>query len=486
VVSREASGPNLTTMSSARLRHRRQPAAALAWWTAAVAGATTVAVIGLPFLRFAYRAPAFHVVLETTNAVIALVVAYLVYGRFRERRGAQDLLLVMALCTVAIANLVMTALPSAFTLARDEDFSRWTALAVRFLGTLLLVTAALTPTAPRLHRPQVIAIVLAVAGVVLTAGAVGVAYGDLLPPTVDASQPLDARRPVLAAHALVLTTQAVGALLYSVAAVAFTRQASRTGDELVRWVGAGCVLAAAARVHYLLFPSLYSEYVYTGDLLRLGFYLFLLIGAAREIRSYWALRTRAAVLEDRRRMARDLHDGLAQELSYLWTQTRSLSGGEPDARTVERVGAAAGRALEEARRAIAALTRPLDEPFVRVLQQSLDHLGSRYEVELVADLDPAAAVSAEHGESLLRVVTEAVRNAVRHGHAAKIEVELTARPLRLTIRDDGQGFTPGPVATGAGGGFGITSMRERTEGIGGEFRLTSAPGDGTTVEVTLP
>ena len=80
VVNSGASGPNLTTMSSARLRHRRQPAAALAWWTAAVAGATTVAVIGLPFLRFAYRAPAFHVVLETTNAVIALVVAYLVYG----------------------------------------------------------------------------------------------------------------------------------------------------------------------------------------------------------------------------------------------------------------------------------------------------------------------------------------------------------------------------------------------------------------------
>src|SRR3712207_6126779 len=129
-------------------------------------------------------------------------------------------------------------------------------------------------------------------------------WGHLLPPTIDPSAALDdASRPQLVAHPAVMIIQAMGAVLYGVAAVAFTRQSARTPDELFRWVGAGCVLAAFARVHYLLFPSLYSEFVYTGGLLRLGFYLRLLVGAAREIRSCWQLRTQAAVRDDRRRMA---------------------------------------------------------------------------------------------------------------------------------------------------------------------------------------
>jgi signal transduction histidine kinase len=244
------------------------------------------------------------------------------------------------------------------------------------------------------------------------------------------------------------------------------------------------VLASFARVHYLLFPSLYSDYVYTGDLFRLGFYVCLLIGAAREIRSYWELRTRTAVLEDRRRMARDLHDGLAQELAYLWSQSRSMAGRPPDEATVERIGGAAGRALDEARRAIAALTRPLDEPFGRVLQQVADDLGSRYDVKVVTTVEPDLDLDARLGETLVRIASEAVRNAVRHGRARQIDLTLTTRPLRLTVTDDGDGFTP---ASGSGtrvGGFGLTSMRERARSIGADFEITSAPGEGTTVLVT--
>ena len=275
-------------------------------------------------------------------------------------------------------------------------------------------------------------------------------------------------------------------MLYGIAAVAFTRQATRTPDELFRWLGAGCVLAAFARLHYLLFPSLYLEYVYSGDLLRLGFYLFLLVGAAREIASYWQLRTRAAVLEDRRRMARDLHDGLAQELAYLWSQSRSLAGGLPDAAAVERIGGAAGRALDEARRAIAALTRPLDEPFVRVLQQVADDLATRYDVKIHTDLDPTVEFSGQHGEALVRIVTEAVRNAVRHGRPSEVDLSLSAGTRSLAITDDGRGFCTGPLAAGRGGGFGLTSMRERARALGAEFTVTSIPGEGTTVRVVWP
>ncbi len=457
------------------------------FWAAVAAGTTvTVAVMALPFLRFAYRAPALHVSLETANALIALVVAYLVYGRFRKTRRLQELLLVLALCTVAVANLVLTALPTALLLGRDEDFSRWAALAIRFLGTLVLTAAALTSPQVRLHRDRTALSVGAVVAVVLLVSGVGVIFGDRLPPTVDPAVVLtDARRPQLVAHPVVLTVQALGATLYALAGVAFTRHAAREGDELLRWVGAGCVLASFARIHYLLFPSLYSEFVYTGDLLRLGFYLLMLVGAAREIGTYWETRLHAAVLDDRRRMARDLHDGLTQELSYISAQSQRLRARPGDTTAVERIAAAAGRAVDEARLAVSALTRPVDEPFPVALQWLADEMSHRYDVKILTELDDAARVDAEQAEGLLRIVGEAVRNAVRHGSAKQIELRLSAHPLCLAIRDDGRGF-PVDAPESRTGGFGLTSMRQRAEGMCADFVITSVPGEGTTVRVTWP
>jgi signal transduction histidine kinase len=449
---------------------------------ALAAAAGTAAVVALPFVRFAYRAPALHVALETTNALVALLVGYLVYGRFRESRRAQELLIAQALCTAAVANLLLSALPLALPVAGGGDFSRWAAVATRFLGTILLVAAALVPPAVRIRQRSARRLVGALVAAVTAVGVAGIVSGG------------DRSELLLAAPPMVVGIQAAGVVLYAVAAISFTRQAARAADELFRWMAAGCVLAAFARVHYLLFPSLSAQNVYTGDLLRLGFYLLLLVGAAREIRSYWELRARTAVLEDRRRMARDLHDGLAQELSYLWTQSRALTGGAIDAGAVDtgaidagaidRLGGAAARALDEARRAIAALTRPLDEPFPRVLQQVADDLGSRYDVKVVTDVDPYARVDPGHGEALLRIASEAVRNAVRHGAASRIEVGLTARPLILTVTDDGRGFDAGSDAVRRTGGFGLTSMRERARAIGAELTITSHAGEGTVVRLT--
>ena len=473
-------------MSSTGDRHLRSPAV-LTGGVAMVAAVFTLAVVALPSVRFGYRSPALHVALETANALVALLVGYLVYGRFRESRRIQELLLVLALCTVAVANLILTAVPFALAIGRGEDFSRWAAVGIRLLGTLVLTAAALVPPAATVDTHRAKRVVLTLAVVVGTVAVAGTVWGNELPPTVDPSVPLgDGSPPMVVAHPAVLVIQGVGAVLYGVSAVAFTRQAGRSADELFRWVAAGCVLAAFARVHYLLFPSLYSEYVYSGDVLRLGFYLLLLAGAAREIGSYWALRTRAAVLEDRRRMARDLHDGLSQELAYIWSQSRTLTGGASDAAVVERIAGAAGRALDEARRAIAALSRPLDEPFVRILQQVADDVAGRYDVKVRTDLDPAFEVSPQDGEALVRIVMEAARNAVRHGRAAEIDLTLTAVPRSLAITDDGCGFSVGPLAEGRAGGFGLTSMRERARALGAEFTVTSIPGAGATVRVTWP
>lgn len=470
-------------MTGAHGRDGRRSAASLARVVALAAAAFTVAVAILPFARFAYRAPALHVAVETAISVIALLVGYLVYGRLRQTRRLQDLLLVIALSTVAVASLVLTALPSA-VLAREDDLTSWAPLGVRLLGTATLAAAALTPARYRVGRRRAATVATGFGALVVTLTAAAVAWGSRLPPAVDPLLLDDGSRAQLQAHPAVLAVQVVGIALYGTAAVAFARQADGRGDELLRWVAAGCVLASFARVHYLLFPSLYSEYVYTGDLLRLGFYLALLTGGGREITSYWQARAQAAVLEDRRRMARDLHDGLIQELAYIAAQSRRLAERPGDTVAVERIASAAGRAIDESRRAIATLTRHTGEPFPTVLRQATEEMAGRYDVKIVTDLDPATDVDEPMAEALLRITGEAVRNAIHHGRAGRIHVSLRAEPLELVVTDDGSGFPVDAPGGGRTGGFGLTSMRERAAGVGANLTIDSMPGEGTTVRVS--
>src|SRR3954467_7302375 len=164
---------------------RHRSSAVLVGGVAVAALLVTVAVTTLPFVRFAYRAPAVHVMLETANALIALVVAYLVYGRFAQNRRLQELLLVLAMCTVAIANLALTALPSAVALGSDQELNRWAALATRLFGTLLLTGAAFVAPHVRVDRRSTWQLIAVVAAVVVAGTTVVLQLGHLLPPTVD-------------------------------------------------------------------------------------------------------------------------------------------------------------------------------------------------------------------------------------------------------------------------------------------------------------
>lgn len=446
------------------------------------ASAITLAVVTLPFLRFAYRAPELHVALETTAALTALVLAFLVYGRFRSGRSLQALLLALSLGIVAVANLLLAMLPSALGI-EGQEVRDWGSVGLRLLGTLLLTAAALL-------RPEVQADArrarLAVGGVLglLVVVAVALTTTSGLPPALDPGLELDETgRPLVAGHPLLLAAHAMGGVAYGLAALAFTFQATRRPDPLIRWLGAACALAALSRVNYLLFPSLYSEYVYVGDLLRFGFYVLLLVGGALEVQSFWQARAQAVVLEERRRLARDLHDGLTQELTYIWSQSRRLAAHPEDAQAVERIGGAAARALDEARGAIAALTQTSDAGFAAVLEQAADGLASRYDAQVLVEVDQEVQVSPEQGDALLRIVAEAFRNAVRHGGARTVAVTVRM-PLELVVRDDGAGFDP--AATGGGAGFGLTSMRERAEALGASFSLESAPGRGALLTVRWP
>ena len=159
----------------------RSSARTLAGLTAIAAALVTLAVVFLPFLHFASRAPAVQVMLDTVNAVAAAVVAYLVYGRFRQGRQLRELLLGLALATIATANLVLTAVPDALTFAREEEFSQWAPLTVRFVGTLLFAAAAVTAPSVRAERPRAGLITLGLVGVLAAFGVAGAPWGEVLP-----------------------------------------------------------------------------------------------------------------------------------------------------------------------------------------------------------------------------------------------------------------------------------------------------------------
>jgi signal transduction histidine kinase len=214
------------------------------------------------------------------------------------------------------------------------------------------------------------------------------------------------------------------------------------------------------------------------------FSILLGVGAtALGIYSQWR-RTIGALDEQRQRIARNLHDGLAQELAYIKMETQRMAAREPDAR-VARLALAAERALEESRRAIDSLRSGGEDPLHVEILELADELASREGARVSVRVDPAIKLSTTDREELLCIMREAITNGLRHGRATEVALELSGGDgIRMAVRDNGAGFVPGGPRRR--GGFGLASMRARADELGGNLYVQSAPGEGTLVEVTLP
>jgi signal transduction histidine kinase len=199
---------------------------------------------------------------------------------------------------------------------------------------------------------------------------------------------------------------------------------------------------------------------------------------------------RLAGADERARIARELHDSISQALFSM----RMLAGGMRRALPADSPLHAPARTLEETAtetinemQALLLELRPValgEAGLAAALGELARAYRERLGVAVHTDLTPVGlSDAAEH--ALLRVAQEAMANAVKHGRAGRIELRLGGREGRatMTVRDDGLGFEPGERR---GSGLGLGLMRERAGELGGDLRVESRPGEGTTVEIEVP
>ncbi|MFB7947792.1 sensor histidine kinase [Kitasatospora phosalacinea] len=191
----------------------------------------------------------------------------------------------------------------------------------------------------------------------------------------------------------------------------------------------------------------------------------------------------AGRLAERQRLAREIHDTLAQGLAGIVLLARE-AGTAPDAAPLlDEIGRTASANLAEARRFVHALTPPaLDGT---TLTAALRRLADGADAAFRRDGDPYP-LPVEAEVALLRLTQEALANAVRHAHAPHVAVTLAYLDdaVTLDVYDDGTGFDPATAP--APDSFGLHGMHERIAALGGTLTVESAPGEGTAVAATLP
>jgi signal transduction histidine kinase len=199
-----------------------------------------------------------------------------------------------------------------------------------------------------------------------------------------------------------------------------------------------------------------------------------------------------AQLDERQRIARELHDRLGEELSIALRQLelREISG-PPRTTVTEQQNSPVKGAIVEAMNRLRSITSDLRAEPVTSLEKAL----TRYVDAMMADADMRLRVSGDENwatpgviDQVFLVLREALRNAFTHGapQLVKVAVDFSPEALRASVHDDGCGFVLRDVDRGQAGTAGLVSMRERMALIGGTLTISSAPAQGTYIELHVP
>ena len=205
---------------------------------------------------------------------------------------------------------------------------------------------------------------------------------------------------------------------------------------------------------------------------------------------------REAILEERRRIAREIHDGVAQSLSYLNLKTKLVSVSVSAQNTVQAltelgdIRKVVQDTYEDIRESIEQLSAEVRTlPIIPALANYIREFGNNNAIRVQFDTPRAFPQLSPVAElQLLRITQEALTNVRRHALATKVGVKLEKNPqtVEMIIKDNGQGFVLSDLEKSPPGYHGLNIIKERAEGLGGSLNISTAPGEGTEVRVSLP
>jgi signal transduction histidine kinase len=398
--------------------------------------------------------------IETAITLSAILTAGLLVANFRHDRRLSQLLLLCALAAASLVDFVYFAVP-ALAGGGGPEFNGLAALASNLIVSVAFAAAAFAPSKiVPLRGRRVIGISIATAaGVLMLALVLEHLQGTL-------------------------TIRALSGAILLVSAVAFLRRA-RHGETGCGLLAAASFLLAAARLQYLSVTAVSADWVTPREGLRLAAYAILLASAYWQYAKTRRAQASAAIRLERERIARDLHDGLAQDLACIAAQGQGLGIRlAPE----HPLMIAARHALATSRGVIAELaasSAPDTEAALRLVAEELEYrYGLRVDVQintptpLAGDQD----LGPSRREHVVRIAREAIVNAALHGAARHVDVVLQqdGKHLVLCISDDGCGIEDTPRS-----GLGLQTMRARAASLGGELSARRLAGSGTELKLVV-
>jgi signal transduction histidine kinase len=420
-------------------------------------------------LHNAYELPELRIVIRTTIMLAGFVVALMAGARFAAEGRRSDLLLSCGFFTGSLGTVLFAIAPSVAGQAVGTTES-WALIASRLLFAALVATAPFVSGRTTRRRSLVVDLV-ACAVTLVSCWLIAGSLEPLLPSLVEPTGP-----PAALVFALALQ-----ALLALIAAVGYGLRYRRRGTDLDRWLAFGATFLLFTSLLYVFTPVAPGTFVSPGDFLQLLGYVVLLVGVWRAIR---AAEFGRAVAEERARVAREIHDGLAQYLFAVSTLASMLGSGASDEATIAQLREAARLAQQEARFAVLALSSASgNAPFDAALRRYVEFLTADGSLDVELEIDRGMTLAPDEQIEVFRIVQEGLGNVRRHAGARRAEVRIGEEAGRRFVHvwDDGHGFDPG--ADGAGQG--LNNIRRRAESIQGAFSLRTKPGWGTALEVVL-
>jgi signal transduction histidine kinase len=448
-------------------------------WAAAVAAGSAI-LFGVPG-PVHIGAPGARAGIETLVTSLALVSSALLLVSFRQRQERNDLVLVIALAMVGLTDFVFSALPA---LVGSQLLGLGSATQVT-CDALAAVAMAATGFAAANSRARSALRTLGLAGLVAASAVAAASVVDVVAGRTALGGTFSGTGiAAAAAHPTLVTEALVSSTVLFASGVAFFRRPEAGSRPLA----GAAFLFAATRLQYLALPAMAPDWVTARDALRLAAYVLLLVTALMRY-----ARTRndiaaAALVVERERIARDLHDGLAQDLAFIALQGQRL---ESELGAEHPLTVAARRAVAASRGVIVDLSASTAASTEVALRLVADELAARFgtdiDVRVLEDSKPWGHDDLDPGrrEEVVRIVREAIVNAVRHGQAGHVAVALDqiGHQIRLRVADNGRGVRTAKLSAG---GHGLQMMRGRAAALGGRLTTRERAEGGVEVEVTFP